>query len=78
MSLNDDNKIEKTESNDRSQPFFKRKEAYGLSVIIGLIAFALEVSVLVADFSGGSSGKLLAAIPVVAFILIKSIFKNSR
>jgi hypothetical protein len=60
-------------------PYFKRKEAYVLSVFIGLVAFALEWFVLFSDTSsGGGRGKALVAIPVGAFILIKSIFKNTR
>lgn len=61
-----------------AQPFFNRREAYVLSAFIAILAFILEYHVLFSELSGGSSGKLLVAIPAVALILISSILTNSK
>jgi hypothetical protein len=69
--------MKNTEQDDDSVFIFKRKEAYALSVVIVIVALGLEAFVLF-ECSGGGAGKLLAAIPVFAVLIIKSIFKNSQ
>lgn len=70
--------MKNTKQDDYSGFIFKRKEAYAISIVIVIVALVFEVYILVADSSGGSTGKLLAAIPIFAVLIIKLIFKNSE
>ncbi len=63
-------------NNEKPPLFFKRVEALALSITIAVVAFTLECLVLFSE--GGSRGKLLVAIPVIAFIIVRSISKNTR
>lgn len=69
--------MKNTKQDDSSIFIFKRNEAYALSIVIVVMALVLEIFVLW-EYSGGASGKLLAAIPVSAVLIIKLIFKNSE
>lgn len=77
MSLNKDEPID-SERDKNPKPFFKKGEAYVLSVFIVLITLPLEISILFSDSSVGSTGKLLVVLPVLTVLLIKSILKNSE
>lgn len=70
--------MKNTKQDDYAGFIFKRKEAYALSVVIVIVALLFEVYILVADSSGGSTGKLLAAIPVAVVLIIRLILKNSE
>lgn len=64
---------------DEAPPlFFKRKEAYLLSTLTGLVALVIECFVLFVAEGGGGRAKLLIIIPVAAIFLIGKIFTNTR